>query len=107
MKFGSFDNYNPVTLGTQDKQQCEYLSSEFMYTSGRYKFSYAKKNGYDTTEVRRNGDVRAVRIEGAAFGKLQDGEWKAKLYFYNSGRGYPGAGKRRTIVQVRIKIASG
>ena len=96
MKLGSFDTYNPSLLWEHkiSSKVSTSLSSEFMYTSGRYKFSYAKKNGYDTTEVRRNGDVRAVRIEGAAFGKLQDGEWKAKLYFYNSGRGYPGASVR-------------
>lgn len=96
MKMGSFDTYNPSLLWEHkiNRKVSTSFSSEFMYTSGQYKFSYAKKNGYDTTEVRHNGDIRAVRIEGAAFGKLQDGEWKAKLYFYNSGRGYPGASVR-------------
>jgi Outer membrane cobalamin receptor protein len=95
-KWGSFDTYNPSLLWEHkiNAKVSTSLSSELMYTSGRYKFSYAKKNGYDTTEVRRNGDVRAVRIEGAAFGKLLDGEWRTKLYFYHSGRGYPGASVR-------------
>jgi vitamin B12 transporter len=53
-----------------------------MITSGRYKFSYAKKNGYDTTEVRHNGAVDAIRIEGGLFGQIKSGEWKAKVYFY-------------------------
>ena len=43
------------------------FSSEYMYTTGKYKFSYRKKNGYDTTEVRKNGDVRALRAEYGVF----------------------------------------
>ena len=70
------------------------FSSEFMYTSGKYKFSYAKKNGYDTTEVRKNGDVKMLRAELALFGKINHGEWKSKVYYYNSERGYPGASVR-------------
>ena len=61
-----------------------------MYTSGEYRFSYAKADGYDTTEVRKNGDVRLFRAEAALFGDLDDGEWRAKAYFYDSERGYPG-----------------
>ena len=96
MKAGSFDTYNPSLLW--EKKLTEKLSAQFsgeyMSTSGRYKFSYAKKNGYDTTEVRRNGDVSALRTEAALFGKSKDGEWRAKVYFYNSERGFPGASVR-------------
>lgn len=96
MKAGSFDTYNPSLLWEQkltEKLSAQF-SSEYMSTSGRYKFSYAKKNGYDTTEVRRNGDVSALRAEAALFGKSKDGEWRAKVYFYNSERGFPGASVR-------------
>ena len=70
------------------------ISTDYMYTSGRYKFTYAKKDGYDTTAVRQNGDVRMLRLENAFFGKVPKGEWKAKAYLYNSERGYPGAAVR-------------
>ena len=96
MKAGSFDTYNPSLLWEQkltEKLSAQF-SGEYMSTSGRYKFSYAKKNGYDTTEVRRNGDVSALRAEAALFGKSKDGEWRAKAYFYNSERGFPGASVR-------------
>ena len=96
MKAGSFGTYNPSLLWEQkltEKLSAQF-SGEYMSTSGRYKFSYAKKNGYDTTEVRRNGDVSALRTEAALFGKSKDGEWRAKVYFYNSERGFPGASVR-------------
>ena len=96
MKAGSFDTYNPSLLWEQkltEKLSAQF-SGEYMSTSGRYKFSYAKKNGYDTTEVRRNGDVSALRTEAALFGKSKGGEWRAKVYFYNSERGFPGASVR-------------
>lgn len=96
MKVGSFDTYNPSVLWEHkltDKTAAQ-LSAEYMNTSGRYKFRYAKKNGYDTTEVRRNGDVESLRMEGAVFGQTRRGEWRGKLYFYSSERGYPGAAVR-------------
>ena len=96
LKGGSFATINPSALWEHrfnDKLDMA-LNAEYMYTSGRYKFSYAKLNGYDTTEVRRNGDVRALRVEGGLFGKTKRGDWKTKIYFYDSERGYPGASVR-------------
>lgn len=96
LKGGSFATVNPSVLWEQKWSDClsSQLSAEFMYTSGRYRFHYAKKDGYDTTEVRRNGDVRAFRAEYGLFGQTEGGEWRTKLYFYNSERGYPGAAVR-------------
>ena len=96
LKGGSFETINPSILWEQklSKNVSMSASSEFLYTSGKYKFSYSKKNGYDTTEVRKNGDVRMLRAELAFFGKVKKGEWKAKTYYYNSERGYPGASVR-------------
>ena len=93
LKSGSFHTVNPSVLWEHRLSDSLYssFSSEFMYTSGKYKFSYAKKEGYDTTAVRQNGDVRSFRVEGGLFGKIKRGEWSSKLYFYNSERGYPGA----------------
>jgi outer membrane cobalamin receptor len=96
VKGGSFDLLNPSLLlenRLSDRLSAQF-SAEYMQTSGRYKFSYRKTGGYDTTEVRKNGDVYALRLESGLFGKIAEGEWKAKLYFYNSERGYPGASVR-------------
>lgn len=96
LKGGSFGTINPSVLWEQKlgKRVSASFSSEFLYTNGKYKFSYAKKDGYDTTEVRKNGDVRMFRVEAALFGEMHGGEWKAKAYYYNSERGYPGASVR-------------
>nr|WP_319999806.1 TonB-dependent receptor [uncultured Draconibacterium sp.] len=93
VKTGSFNLVNPSVLWEYkfNKKLSSSFNAEYMYTSGKYKFSYTKKNGYDTTAVRQNGDVNAVRLEYGLFGKVSQGEWKAKAYFYNSECGYPGA----------------
>jgi len=96
IKGGSFATINPTVIWEQ--LLCDGLSSSFsagyMHTSGKYKFRYARKDGYDTTEVRKNGDVKALRIEGSLIGAINNGEWRSKLYYYKSERGYPGASVR-------------
>ena len=52
-----------------------------MYTTGKYKFTYAVAGGYDTTAVRRNGDVNALRTEGGLYGKIKGGYWRTKSLF--------------------------
>lgn len=92
-KTGSFGVVNPALLWEQklsDKLSSS-LSAEYMYTTGRYKFRYRTKDGYDTTAVRRNGDVNAFRVEAGLFGRTGKGYWRAKAYLYHSERGYPGA----------------
>ena len=97
LKGGSFDLINASALW--EHRISENLSSsaniEYLNTSGKYKFRYHKDGGYDTTEVRRNGDVWFLRAEAALFGKVKRGEWQAKGYFYNSERGYPGAAVKK------------
>lgn len=92
-KTGSFGVANPAIVW--DRKLSERISSsvsaEYMYTTGRYKFTYRVDESYDTTAVRRNGDVNALRLESGLFGKIKDGYWRAKAYFYRSERGYPGA----------------
>lgn len=96
IKGGSFATINPSFLWEHkiNENISSSFSTEFLYTSGQYPFSYAKKNGYDTTEIRKNGDVRMLRAEATLLGKIKSGEWKAKVYYYNSERGYPGASVR-------------
>jgi len=90
---GSFGTVNPSVLWEQKlgERVSNSLNAEFLYTTGKYKFTYRKLDGYDTTAVRQNGDVRALRVEEGLFGQLDDGHWRLKFYFYDSERGYPGA----------------
>jgi hypothetical protein len=92
-KTGSFDLLNPSLLWEHrwNNRLCLSAGAEYMHTSGEYRFRYKKHNGYDTTEVRQNGDVTLLRAEATLFGRLTEGDWKVKAYFYNSERGYPGA----------------
>lgn len=92
-KTGSFGVINPAILWEHriSENISSSVSAEYMYTTGKYKFTYRVKEGYDTTAVRQNGDVNAIRVEGGLHGKLKGGYWRAKGYFYNSERGYPGA----------------
>lgn len=94
LKGGSFKTINPSALWEQrvSKRVSSSLSAEYLYTSGEYPFSYTKQDGYDTTQMRQNGDIRYLRTEAAFFGDIKSGgEWQAKAYFYDSERGYPGA----------------
>jgi outer membrane cobalamin receptor len=58
---------------------------------GRYRFRYT--NGtYDTTIVRRNGDVETAHAEAGVHVSLDEGTLlTAKGYFHGSSRGLPGA----------------
>lgn len=97
VKTGSFDLINTSALWEHKFSETVSLSAnaEFMSTSGKYKFRYKKTNGYDTTEIRRNGDVTSIRAEMALFAKIRNGKWQTKGYFYNSDRGYPGAAVKK------------
>lgn len=98
-KTGSFDLVNPSVYWEQkfsDKLSSS-LNLDYTNSSGKYKFRYKVNNklddrgGYDTTAIRQNGDIQLFRLEQALFGKIKDGDWKTRLYFYASERGYPGA----------------
>lgn len=98
MRTGSFGLVNPSAL-------LEYrltdsialsLSAEYTHATGKYKFRYRKifsdgTMAWDTTATRQNGTLHALRLEGGAFGTFRSGRWRAKAYFYDSGRGIPGA----------------
>lgn len=96
MKTGSFGLANPSFLWERKLSDKLTLSAstEYMYTTGRYRFTYSTKGGYDTTATRHNGDVRMERVEVGLFGITDNGHWKVKAYFYDSERGYPGASVR-------------
>ncbi|MFY0254548.1 TonB-dependent receptor plug domain-containing protein [Chitinophaga sp. 30R24] len=97
IKTGSFGLFNPSLLWQQkinDKVSTTF-STEWTNATGRYKFRYTKldstgKIANDTTAWRKNGDINAIRIEGAVNGIMNGGEWNTKVYYYTSERGLPG-----------------
>lgn len=92
-KTGSFGLINTALLWEErmGRGASSSLSAEYMYTSGRYDFTYRTTGGYDTTATRSNGDVTSLRIEEGIQGRIDNGEWRAKAYLYHSERGLPGA----------------
>ena len=98
VRFGSFDLLNPSVLFDYKINDnlvatfnCEWISS-----SGKYKFRYQRVTpygeiAYDTTAVRNNGEIDAVRMEGSLNGYIHAGSWKIYVYNYESERGIPGA----------------
>lgn len=98
LKVGSFDVFNPSITFDYKVSPTVSLSfnSEWMNASGKYKFRYRRVTpsgelAYDTTAVRQNGDIDAMRLEGGLHGFIPNGKWKVYLYHYSSERGIPGA----------------
>ncbi|MBQ9072931.1 MAG: TonB-dependent receptor [Muribaculaceae bacterium] len=98
LRVGSFDVFNPSITYEYKLSRTLSMSfnAEWMNASGKYKFRYRRVTpsgelAYDTTAVRENGDLDAVRFEGGIHGFLPKGRWKVYLYHYNSERGVPGA----------------
>mgnify|MGYP004511410857 CR=1 FL=1 len=95
---GSFGLANPSVRWEQklsDKVSLS-LNTEYTYATGQYHFRYRKRFSdgtvaWDTTAVRKNGDINSFRVEGGLFGRVTDGSWNAKFYYYDSERGIPGA----------------
>lgn len=92
MKAGTFGLANPALLYEQRLTENLHLSlnAEYNYATGRYHFT-KKQGNIDTTGIRQNGDIQAVRAEAGLFGYLPDGNWHVKGYFYQSERGIPRA----------------
>ena len=93
-KTGSFGLANPAVLYQQKLTQSLSLttSAEWVHAHGRYKYRYRKDGGYDTTAVRQNGDITALRAELTLHARMKtNGQASLKAYFYDSERGLPGA----------------
>lgn len=98
LRSGSFNLVNPSLLWEQkiNEHISSSLNAEYTYSSGKYKFRYKKvfQDGtvaWDTTAVRKNGDIHALRVEGGLNGTIDYAKWNIKGYFYDSERGIPGA----------------
>lgn len=93
-KTGSFGLVNPSVLYQQKLTSKLALSasSEWVKAHGRYEYRYRKDGGYDTTAVRQNGDITALRTELTLHAKVGEaGRATLKAYSYDSERGLPGA----------------
>ena len=99
MRGGSFALINPSLLF--DIRLSETMSitanAELVSSDGKYPFRYRRVTpsgevAYDTTAIRQNGDINAIRVEAAVNHYYSNtGFWKFQLYHYNSERGVPGA----------------
>lgn len=92
LKGGSFLTLNPslqwdAKLG---RRLALRTSASFLTSNGKYKYPY-----FDTTLVRENGDITALRIEEHLFGEYAKGDWNIHAYAYGSERGFPGPVIRR------------
>ena len=99
MRAGSFALANPnvgVDIKLTDDMSLS-LDAEYVYSDGKYPFRYRRvlptgEVAYDTTAVRQNGDVNAVRAEiGLHHYYRTTGFWRVHAYNYYSERGVPGA----------------
>ena len=99
MRFGSFALANPcVGVDVKLTEQLSLtLDAEYVYSDGKYPFRYRRvlptgETAYDTTAIRQNGDVNAVRAElGLHHYYRTTGFWRIHAYNYYSERGVPGA----------------
>ncbi|MBR4431688.1 MAG: TonB-dependent receptor plug domain-containing protein [Paludibacteraceae bacterium] len=99
MRFGSFALANP-NVGVDIKLTDELsmtLDAGYVYSDGKYRFRYKRvlpngETAYDTTAVRQNGDINAVRAElGLHDFYSTTGFFRLHAYHYWSERGIPGA----------------
>lgn len=90
---GSFGTFAPEVLSEVQltPRLSAQLNAAWLTSTGRYRYRYSMDGGYDTTATRRNGDIQALRVEGALYGDMLDGDWHARVYVYSSRRGLPGA----------------
>ncbi len=98
LKTGSFDLLNLAAVAELklSSKLAASISAEGLTSSGKYKFRLRKftadgSTAYDTTAIRQNGDIKALRVEANLYGTAPVGSWTAKLYNYSSKRGIPGA----------------
>lgn len=98
LQAGSFNTLRVSGLYERRLNENLTLSAnvEGLTSDGHYPFRYRRLNldhtvAYDTTAVRQNGDVQALRTELNLFGQTTRGHWEVKAYNYTSERGIPGA----------------
>lgn len=98
LRGGSFGLINPDMLAEFRIAPRLTLSASagYTYANGRYKFHISRRapSGatlYDTTAIRTGSHVSAVRVDVNLFGNTDRSTYSGKVYYYDSGRGIPGA----------------
>ena len=93
VKGGTLGTFNPsfyFRSGYHSRVRTD-VSGEFLYSAGRYRYPC-----FDTTLVRENGDIRALRLETSFYGQGSGpDDWRITLHTYGSERGFPGPVIRR------------
>lgn len=85
---GSFNTYKGAA--TYSYKNWGFVDAAYTYSKGNYPFRY-KTEYEDTTGVRRNSDIRMVRLEACGFYK----GFQLHAYYFDSERGMPGGIVRR------------
>lgn len=99
LRTGAFGTVSPAVSASYVKQDLRMsASAEFLHSNGRYRFSF-HENGSDTTAIRTNGDIRAIRSEA----NLAVAGFTLSAYGYASERGLPGPVIRRISDQYSSK----
>ena len=76
--------------GTKDKRLALSLSGCYLRSDGMYPFTLVN-GGLQSKEKRRDGDIESLTLEGNVKAALWGGMLAAKVHFYDSQRGLPGA----------------
>lgn len=97
-KTGSIQLFNPSARFEYkiSNQISTSLSTEYIKSDGEYKFRVIKRNAdnsiaYDTTAIRKDGQIEATRFEVGVYGDHGSLTWDVKGYSYLSDRGIPAA----------------
>ncbi len=92
-KTGSFGLTNPSFLWQQKLSNSFSSSANAEWVSAHGKYKYRRSEGlFDTTAIRQNADITALRAEVAVFKTIHTaGSAFLKAYYYASNRGLPGA----------------
>ena len=98
VRCGSFGLLNPSVLWEYriSPRVSTTFNAEWVAANGEYHFRYRQltpsgRVAYDTTALRKNGDINALRMEFGLYGTLPKIYWQLRGYLYSSERGLPGA----------------
>ncbi|MBQ8069527.1 MAG: TonB-dependent receptor plug domain-containing protein [Bacteroidales bacterium] len=110
---GSFGTFSPSFSwdAKVGKNTVSSFEAELLSSNGHYRFHESrfrtlpdgKVVGYDTTMIRRNGDILSMRVQEHLHGDNCVDRWNVTLYMYSSDRGLPGPVVRRPSDSVTSK----
>lgn len=110
---GSFGTFSPSFSwdAKVGKNTVSSFEAELLSSNGHYRFHESrfrtlpdgKVVGYDTTMIRRNGDILSMRVQEHLHGDNGVDRWNVTLYMYSSDRGLPGPVVRRPSDSVTSK----